>query len=358
MKSEVVLGYLRGKRMEEQQHITDEGTFGKYFFFMLNMADDDLDVYEFRLLGHYRRKCGFYNKPCTESTATTAKKIGGMSQGKVSETRHALASKGWIVLMDAKNNAKHVILIDRMAENIARYSKPSPGETAQNQPSPHEGMIDKPSPGESSGDKPSPHEGKPSPGEAMNQQEQNQQEQNQPVPAESTMAGGAGEPTLPKVVVQVIDPNLARVSKHYEANIGMIAQRIAENLKAACDEYPAEWIIEAINEAVDHNARNWKYAHAILKRWNAEGKDDGRKNGQANATGGNGADNRTEKPAPFTESWEVRQARAKRMAAVPIDDAERLRRERELHSSGGEGGSGSLPGVPGQGIREPESAGH
>jgi DnaD/phage-associated family protein len=58
----------------------------------------------------------------------------------------------------------------------------------------------------------------------------------------------------------------------YEQNIGLLTPMIAEELKEAEGEYPAEWIADAFKEAVARNARNWKYIRAILERWKAEGR--------------------------------------------------------------------------------------
>jgi len=62
----------------------------------------------------------------------------------------------------------------------------------------------------------------------------------------------------------------------YESNIGMLTPMIAEDLKEAEDIYPAEWIEQAIKEAVSLNIRKWRYIASILERWAAEGKDDGK----------------------------------------------------------------------------------
>lgn len=58
----------------------------------------------------------------------------------------------------------------------------------------------------------------------------------------------------------------------YEQNIGMITPMMSEILKDAEDEYPPEWIREAMQEAVKNNARNWSYVKAVLSRWKREGK--------------------------------------------------------------------------------------
>jgi DnaD/phage-associated family protein len=68
-------------------------------------------------------------------------------------------------------------------------------------------------------------------------------------------------------------PNLFAV---YQANIGLITPLIADSLKDAEQQYPPEWIVEAIGLAVANNKRNWRYCESILKRWQADGKDDGK----------------------------------------------------------------------------------
>ena len=62
----------------------------------------------------------------------------------------------------------------------------------------------------------------------------------------------------------------------YEQNIGMLTPIIMEKLQDAEHRYPAEWIQEAFREALTANVRNWKYIHSILKRWEREGKNDGK----------------------------------------------------------------------------------
>jgi DnaD/phage-associated family protein len=61
----------------------------------------------------------------------------------------------------------------------------------------------------------------------------------------------------------------------YEQNIGIITPMIAEELKEAERLYPAQWIEEALREAVVLNKRSWKYIARILERWASEGKDSG-----------------------------------------------------------------------------------
>lgn len=74
---------------------------------------------------------------------------------------------------------------------------------------------------------------------------------------------------------------ISDVVKAYESEIGMLTGIIREKLVSALDEYPADWIIKALEECAIQNKRNWGYAEAILKRWKVEGfqTDSRKKNG-------------------------------------------------------------------------------
>ncbi|PWH15359.1 MAG: hypothetical protein DDG59_11440 [Anaerolineae bacterium] len=64
-------------------------------------------------------------------------------------------------------------------------------------------------------------------------------------------------------------PNIYRL---YEQHIGPLTPLLADTLREAEASYPPEWIEEAVQIAVERNARNWRYVEAILKRWKEEGK--------------------------------------------------------------------------------------
>ncbi|GAB4490029.1 MAG: DnaD domain protein [Anaerolineales bacterium] len=61
------------------------------------------------------------------------------------------------------------------------------------------------------------------------------------------------------------------IFKLYEENIGPLTPLMADTLKDAEQEFPAEWLAEAFSIAVERNKRNWKYIAAILRRWKKEG---------------------------------------------------------------------------------------
>ncbi len=61
----------------------------------------------------------------------------------------------------------------------------------------------------------------------------------------------------------------------YEQNIGMLTPMIADELRDAEKNYPEQWIVDALREAVTVNKRSWRYVVRILERWRAQGKDGG-----------------------------------------------------------------------------------
>ena len=60
----------------------------------------------------------------------------------------------------------------------------------------------------------------------------------------------------------------------YEQNIGALTPLLAERLQEAEEEYPSDWIEQAIRIAVANNVRKWRYIEAILENWKTKGKDD------------------------------------------------------------------------------------
>ena len=223
--------------MSDEQIISDPSDLKKYRTELPNLYDDaGLDVYEFRLLAHYKRV-----GKCTEGLPATAKKCK-MSEGKASETRQSLADKKWISLQKVpmdKGRYRFIVTVnDRWIENFAKYSGLSVEDIAE--------QVKKASP--------SPRESIPSPREAS------------PSPRE-------GKKELNKNLDLVInDADFSKVAKLYESEIGAMTPLAADAIRDACKEYPADWIPEAISIAVDSNARRWNYVLAILKNCKAAGK--------------------------------------------------------------------------------------
>lgn len=62
----------------------------------------------------------------------------------------------------------------------------------------------------------------------------------------------------------------------YEQNIGPLTPMVADRITRAIQEYPQSWIVDAMQEAVAYNRRNWKYIERILETWMAHGRSDQR----------------------------------------------------------------------------------
>ena len=92
-----------------------------HFALMLHIDDEDLDPFEYRLLGHYRRVCGMGDGECYEMTQTTAAKCK-MSQQKVREARSVLQERGDITIERRDGGTSIVKVVTRMAENITRMT--------------------------------------------------------------------------------------------------------------------------------------------------------------------------------------------------------------------------------------------
>ncbi|HEX9013249.1 MAG TPA: DnaD domain protein, partial [Anaerolineaceae bacterium] len=60
----------------------------------------------------------------------------------------------------------------------------------------------------------------------------------------------------------------------YEQNNGPLTPKIVETLREAEQEYPQEWIEEAVRAAVESNVRRWRYVEAILRARKEKGPHD------------------------------------------------------------------------------------
>lgn len=209
------------------QYIQDFTELKKYRTELPNLYDDiGLDVYEFRLLAHYKRV-----GTCTEGTHTTADKCG-MSKPQLIKTRQALAERKLISLKKVPcpgGFAYEVEVVDVWLENFAKYSGLTTQEIIQKLNSGVNHMTP-------SG---KPHDPQ-------------------------------GSPRLLK------EESTTSIFSNFQNNIQLLTPMMKEILMDAEKEYPADWINEAIGLAVHNNKRNWRYIEAILKRWKEQGKDSGK----------------------------------------------------------------------------------
>jgi DnaD/phage-associated family protein len=91
--------------------------------------------------------------------------------------------------------------------------------------------------------------------------------------ADGLQAGRWKPEKLPVTQIQLEEerPNIFTL---YEAHIGPLTPMIAEILQEAEEQYPAQWIEDAVRIAVENNVRRWRYIEAILKSWQEKGRDD------------------------------------------------------------------------------------
>jgi DNA replication protein len=74
-------------------------------------------------------------------------------------------------------------------------------------------------------------------------------------------------------LAEAMTPTPPDIVKVYEQNIGLVTPLLLEELRDAGERYPAEWLIEAVREAVHANARSWRYIRKVLERWAADGRN-------------------------------------------------------------------------------------
>lgn len=95
--------------------------------------------------------------------------------------------------------------------------------------------------------------------------------------APTDAVGCEGHETAAIVNVPTVQaqPGRANIFALYEQHIGTYGHGVAEQLRAAEEEYPAAWIEYAFSIAAEHNARSWSYVNTILRRLVREGLPQG-----------------------------------------------------------------------------------
>ncbi len=100
-----------------------------------------------------------------------------------------------------------------------------------------------------------------------------------------TLYTDQNRPDQKNIYTTTANENLAKNSKLYEENIGMLTPAIAESLKDIAQKYPPGWFEEALTESVKLEHRNLKYIEAILERWKVEGFKTPKKKGEVSGKG-------------------------------------------------------------------------
>jgi len=69
----------------------------------------------------------------------------------------------------------------------------------------------------------------------------------------------------------------AVVFSHFQNEITMLTPSLADRVGGWIDDYPVDWITEAIDIAVSRSKRRPDYIEGILRKWKSDGKDSGTK---------------------------------------------------------------------------------
>lgn len=130
--------------MSDDQTISNDSPMHKYFTMMLNMAEDDLDPYTYRLLAHYIRWTG-HGGLFIEGIRTTAERCK-MNARTIRKARDELAEKGYVKVVPPvkKGGATQVFILDKWADNIQRYHTESNTENSKCSKSTTPGVADIP----------------------------------------------------------------------------------------------------------------------------------------------------------------------------------------------------------------------
>jgi len=96
------------------------------------------------------------------------------------------------------------------------------------------------------------------------------------------LAGAEDPPAGARLTTDAVVPAARQTAARiYEQEIGSLTPAVASQLAEAEGRYATDWIVEALQLAATNNARSWRYAEAILRRWETEGRDDEATRGDA-----------------------------------------------------------------------------
>lgn len=115
------------KSQPDTHQVEHESPPHKYFTMMLNMADDDLDPYQYRLLAHYVRIAG--NGGTKGEGLRDTAKATRMSVHKVRAARIELVTMGYLRVIEPNEEQRKrgisatITVLDRWRENVNRYAK-------------------------------------------------------------------------------------------------------------------------------------------------------------------------------------------------------------------------------------------
>lgn len=238
--------------MSRQRVKTQRGIMS-YFAAIPHMADDDLDIYEYRLYGHYKRICGEQNNPCEESVRDTARKLG-VSHPKIIEARRSLETKGYILVeQEAPQTPLIITLLDLWPENMQRFSGSVVSQTGS-QDSQGGSVVSQI-------------------GSVVSQPTHKESDKNkEPKRTEE-------RPAAYPLEDQKLTFKHQAAYDAYQRWIGPIAPHNLKQLDMACELYSQEWMIEACELTQQRYVEglcskpSFGYMMGIVRRWATNGYD-------------------------------------------------------------------------------------
>lgn len=303
---------------------TSEPRSNPFYAKIPHMADDDLDIFEYRLFGHYTRVCGQDGR-CYQSVETI-RGITKMSPSAIKKARTGLQEKGFITVAipdgAARNRGENisVSLVDKWDENTERYQGVKQNSVSANVP-----MLNQLIPNSVLADSPAvPVQEEPLKEEPLKEEKTTAfaQPANQesvagvsedvvvsegeklhirifspvnvpllparaPEPAQSSPLEGAVSST-PHLVpgnpppepeskpLPEQDNPLGRVLNLLENGVEGWGKLLsypydARNAELALEDYPEDWVIDAIKEAKFKNRKFWGFVTGCLNNWKTDG---------------------------------------------------------------------------------------
>jgi len=107
---------------------------------------------------------------------------------------------------------------------------------------------------------------------------------NNPIPASNNPQSKVNESKVNETkdtplnppAVALSEPSIEQVIEVYEQNIclGTISEDMENEIKLAVKRFSAQWVVDAIREALHQNKPTWRYIAGILKNWQRYGKED------------------------------------------------------------------------------------
>lgn len=259
--------------MTDSAQIVDAGDLRSYRTEIPNLIDDmDLSVYAFRLYVHLKRVAGASTDgACWQSTRTLASHCG-MSASKVSESKQELVEAGLIMIEQGdhpKGKSDVITIVNVWPRNFTKYAPSAPSEpvrtantTAQTCSHSEHPVRTANTPVRVAVPKKEPI--KKEPIEENNYHAPPPAAPASPPPAPAKSGGGG------------LDKDCSEMFRFHDTNFGTLTAYSRDLLLDYVETYGGpDIVLDAMRVAVQANKKSLRYTEGILRRWHADGRNDG-----------------------------------------------------------------------------------